>query len=201
MGQMRTTRREDVPLRSGWNFGIVTVLAVIGFGVLVFLEKAARTDDVRSSMSEAAAGLMAAILAVIVSHLSHRQGRARGVKVSKYGKDGLRPMKEGALLFGLSILLVAVAIFAAWRLRISIAAAAALVAAVLAYALADFLSDVSSTVRTRREWGLVLIPITLAVAVVGIWLNPSAAEAVAAIAAVFVTFGGSLLGHAQGSSE
>jgi hypothetical protein len=198
---MGTTPREDAPLRSGWNFGIVTVLAVIGFGVLVCLEKGARTDDVRSSLSEAAAGMMAASLAVIVSHLSHRQGRARGAAMSEYGKNGLRPRREGALFLGVSALMVIVAMVAAWRLRISIAAAAGLIAAVLAYALADFLHDMSSTVRTRHEWGSVLIPVTLAAAVVGMWLIPSEAEAVAAIGAVFVTFGGSLLGHAQGFSE
>jgi hypothetical protein len=192
--------QDKAPLRSGRNFGILTTLAVVGFVALVVIEKTASTANLRSGMSEAAAGLMAATLAVIVSHLSHQQGRARRAVMSERGEDALYFRGQGVLPLGASIVMVITAIAVACYLCVSIAAAAALVAAVLSYALADFLHNRSPAVRTRHEWGWMFVAIALAIAGACIWLAPSAAEAVAAIAAAIVTFGGSLVGHGQGAS-
>jgi len=100
-----------------------------------------------------------------------------------------------------SILLVIVAIVVARSVDVSVAAAAALVAAVLSYALANFLHNRVPAVRERHELGWLCIVIALAGAGTCIWLTPSFAEAVAAIAAAFVTFGGSLVGHGEGAAR
>ncbi|MGK5169382.1 hypothetical protein [Geodermatophilus sp. CPCC 205761] len=194
--------RDNVPLEGRSHFLILTILAALGFGMLWWVEKVPnQPENVRFGMSEAAAGLMAATLAVIVSHLSHRRGRARRAVVSTHGEDALGSRKsEGVLLLVASVGLVIVAILIAFYLEMSVAAAAALVAAVLSYALADLLHDTSSTVRTHHTWGWLFIAIVLVAAVVCIVSAPSVAEAVAAIAAAFVTFGGSLVGHGEGAA-
>ena len=48
--------------------------------------------------------------------------------------------------------------------------------------------------------GWVFVAPPLAIAGLCIWFAPAVAEAVAAIAAAFVTFGGSLVGHGEGAA-
>jgi len=144
---MERALQDKASLRSGRNFGILTVLAVAGFVALVAIEKTASIANLRSGMSEAAAGLMAAILAVIVSHLSHQQGRARRAVELERGENLLSLNEQGVLPLAASIVMVIAAIAVAYCLDVSVAAAAALVAAVLSYALANFLHNRYSAVR------------------------------------------------------
>jgi hypothetical protein len=197
---MRTTCREDVPLQSVQHFLLVTALAVLGFWMLVRVEEAASTPDLQPAMSEAAAGLLAAILAVLVSHLSHRQGRARRALKRQHGEAAFGARTVGVVLLITSVALAVFAYFAARELDISKAAALTLAAAVLSYTLADFLHDVYSKARTCDSCGWVLILVAILIAAIGILVYPANAGWVAAIAAPVVTFGGSLLGHAEGFS-
>src|SRR4051812_12480698 len=95
---MERALQDKASLRSGRNFGILTVLAVAGFVALVVIEKTASIANLRSGMSEAAAGLMAATLAVIVSHLSHQQGRAqsRGIRARRESSESQRTGRSAA---------------------------------------------------------------------------------------------------------
>jgi hypothetical protein len=201
-GQMEGTSQQSIRRRRPFlTFAVIIGIVVVGVLAIVAVEEAAPanvTNDPQSSMSEAAAALIAAVLAVVGSYLGHRRGRAREIETRDNRERVLLQRGKGVGFLGLSLLLVPAAFaFASWQ-NVSVAAATALAGAVIAITGADALHDMAPRLRTCPYCGLLIVGVTLVGGFVYILSDPENAEAVTAIGAAIITLGGSLLGHAEG---
>jgi hypothetical protein len=197
---MKTSRWDAGWKRRIRNLVLLTVAVVVGFLLLVVVETAAPAAELESGMSEATASLLAAVAAVGVPLLSHRRGRRRRARLGEDRHRVLLEKGEGIELLVASVVLVLAAFLTADWAHISTAAGAALAGAIISFTLTDALHDLFPVLRGSRSVGISVIITSLAVGFACVLCRPGDAEAVAAIGAAVLTFGGGLLGHAEGYS-
>jgi hypothetical protein len=181
----------DIVLSASPIYRVVTLVVLplaAGFGG-VLLAKGREPDA-----SEALAALAGAVIGVTGTHLGHEAGhRWRGTerKSPEAGAE-VRLFTLASIVAGI----IAFLLITLWHL--SFAAVSALIAAVFGVVGVHIANEVSTTPRTWRGVGLLLIAIALIGGLTAILVFPESAEGWAAFAAATIGIGGTQVGHVRG---